>query len=64
MSVAPPIAKVLARLRAEPGCRLARMSGSGATVFGLFADWKAAAAAARNLRRREPGWWVRGTILR
>jgi 4-diphosphocytidyl-2-C-methyl-D-erythritol kinase len=64
ISVAPQIAKVLATLRAEPGCRLARMSGSGATVFGLFADWKAAAAAARSLRGKRPDWWVRGTVLR
>jgi hypothetical protein len=33
-------------------------------VFGLFADWKAAAAAARSLRGKRPDWWVRGTVLR
>ncbi|WP_046866509.1 4-(cytidine 5'-diphospho)-2-C-methyl-D-erythritol kinase [Microvirga massiliensis] len=64
LSVVPAIADVIASLRNEPGCQLARMSGSGATVFGLFVDWQAAAAAARNLRQARPGWWVRGTILR
>jgi len=51
----PVIGEILAALRAEPSCLLARMSGSGATCFGLFADPAAAAAAARRLRR--PGWW-------
>ena len=48
----PVIARVLAALRSEPGCRLARMSGSGATCFGLFASARAAAAAARSLSSR------------
>src|SRR5579875_2894040 len=54
----PPIGTVLAALRAVPGCLLARMSGSGATCFGLFADADGAAAAARVLAR--PGWWLWG----
>ena len=37
MALAPEIAGALAWLRARPGCLLARMSGSGATCFGLFA---------------------------
>ncbi len=52
----PVIGEVLAALAAAPGCLLARMSGSGATCFGLFADPDAAEAAAVGLRR--PGWWV------
>ncbi|MBL6081522.1 4-(cytidine 5'-diphospho)-2-C-methyl-D-erythritol kinase [Belnapia sp. T18] len=50
----PPIAEVLAALRALPGCLLARMSGSGATCFGLFATPAAAEAAAPAL---PGGWW-------
>jgi len=50
-------------LAAQPGCLLARMSGSGATVFGLFADPLGAAAAARTLRATEPGWWVADSAL-
>jgi 4-diphosphocytidyl-2-C-methyl-D-erythritol kinase len=59
----PAIADVLAVLRKLPGCRLARMSGSGATCFGLFDSSRAASAAARTLRVGYPAWWVRATVL-
>jgi len=59
----PAIAKVLAVLRKLPGCRLARMSGSGATCFALFDSSRAASAAARTLRVGYPSWWVRATTL-
>jgi 4-diphosphocytidyl-2-C-methyl-D-erythritol kinase len=59
----PAIANVLAVLRKLPGCRLARMSGSGATCFGLFDLSRAASAAARTLRVGYPAWWVRATVL-
>jgi len=54
----PAIGDVLDTLAAIPGCLLARMSGSGATCFALFATADQAAAAARPLRR--PGWWSWG----
>jgi 4-diphosphocytidyl-2-C-methyl-D-erythritol kinase len=56
--LAPVIGRVKSALSAQPGCRIARMSGSGATCFGLFDDPLAAAAAAPALRRAEPGWWI------
>jgi 4-diphosphocytidyl-2-C-methyl-D-erythritol kinase len=59
----PAIADVLAVLRKLPGCRLARMSGSGPTCFGLFDSRRAASAAARTLRVGYPAWWVRATVL-
>lgn len=59
----PVIGQVLAALAAQPGCLLARMSGSGATVFGLFPDAAAAARAAAQLARPQPGWWVRAARL-
>jgi 4-diphosphocytidyl-2-C-methyl-D-erythritol kinase len=59
----PAIAQVLAVLRNLPGCRLARMSGSGATCFGLFDSTRAASAAARTLRVGYPAWWTRATVL-
>jgi 4-diphosphocytidyl-2-C-methyl-D-erythritol kinase len=59
----PVIAQVLAVLRKLPGCRLARMSGSGATCFGLFDSTRAASAAARTLRVGYPAWWTRATVL-
>ncbi len=54
--LAPAIGTVLTTLAAAPGCLLARMSGSGATCFGLFPSAAAAAAAAPAVAR--PGWWV------
>ena len=63
IALAPAIADVLTALQRLPSCRLARMSGSGATCFGLFDSGKAAAAAARLLRTRHAGWWVRATVF-
>ena len=59
----PAIADALAVLRNLPGCRLARMSGSGATCFGLFDSMDAARGAARRLRVGYRAWWVRATAL-
>ena len=61
--LAPIVSAVLAVLGAAPGCRLARMSGSGATCFGLFADCRSAARAKKAIRRAHPGWWVKTTML-
>lgn len=63
IALAPVIGDVLGALRALPGCRLARMSGSGATCFGLFATQAAARTAANTLRQAQPRWWVRATCL-
>jgi len=57
----PPIADVIARVDAEPGCLLARMSGSGATVFGLFPDTASVDRAAARIRAAHPAWWVVST---
>jgi 4-diphosphocytidyl-2-C-methyl-D-erythritol kinase len=57
-AIAPDIGLALAFLRALPGCRLARMSGSGATCFGIFEDAAQAAAAAAIVRAAQPHWWV------
>ncbi len=62
-TLAPAVGEALKLLRETPGCRLARMSGSGATVFGLFDDCAVAATAARLIRGDKPGWWVKGTSL-
>ena len=58
IQVAPAIAHTMAALSALPGCLMARMSGSGATCFGLFGDPRAASAAAARLQDSAPGWWV------
>lgn len=57
VSLAPEIGAVLVDLGALPGCLLARMSGSGATCFGLFATEEAARAGAATLARTRPDWW-------
>ncbi len=61
--LAPVIGDVLDALGATPRCLLARMSGSGATCFGLYPTAAAARRAAGRLRRRQPGWWVRATAV-
>ncbi len=58
MLVQPVIGEVQAALRATDRCLVARMSGSGATCFGLYADQAAARAACAAISARNPGWWV------
>ena len=57
----PAINQVLAALDAEAGCLLARLSGSGATCFGLFEDAAAAEGTAERLAASHPGWWVQAS---
>ncbi len=61
--IAPEIALTLAALDALQECRLARMSGSGATVFGLFDTPAAAQEAASRMAVEHPGWWVRAATI-
>jgi 4-diphosphocytidyl-2-C-methyl-D-erythritol kinase len=61
ISLQPEIAEVLLVLRALPECRLARMSGSGATCFALCPSPQAATAAASALSAAHPRWWVIAT---
>jgi 4-diphosphocytidyl-2-C-methyl-D-erythritol kinase len=64
MRIAPVLEGLLARLAGLPDCRLARMSGSGATCFALFDDCRQSARAARIIAREQPDWWVKPTVLR
>jgi 4-diphosphocytidyl-2-C-methyl-D-erythritol kinase len=57
-ALAPAVGDALAALAGQPGCLLARMSGSGATCFGLFAERAAAARAAAAIGAAAPGWWA------
>jgi len=63
IALVPEIATALAALSGRDGCLLARMSGSGATCFGLFSDAATASAAARSIAAFESGWWVRASQL-
>jgi len=61
--LAPVVGEVLAALAALPGCLLARLSGSGATGFALFAAQAGAEAAAAKLAAGHPDWWVRAAPI-
>ena len=61
--LAPVIGDVLAVLSAAPGCRLARMSGSGATCFALFQNCRSAARAKKAILRAHPSWWAKTCVL-
>jgi 4-diphosphocytidyl-2-C-methyl-D-erythritol kinase len=63
MAVCPEIGDVLEALRARPEVRLARMSGSGATCFGIVAGKTESVAAAAAIAAERPGWWVRGAAI-
>jgi 4-diphosphocytidyl-2-C-methyl-D-erythritol kinase len=58
----PVIGEVLAAIAALPGALFTRMSGSGATCFGLFADDGCSARAADLLRAAHPQWWIAPTF--
>jgi 4-diphosphocytidyl-2-C-methyl-D-erythritol kinase len=61
--ILPQIRDVLASLAAQKSCTVARMSGSGATCFGLFATAGARDAAAAAITRDHPGWWLLASTL-
>jgi 4-diphosphocytidyl-2-C-methyl-D-erythritol kinase len=58
MRIQPAIAEVLSALRSADGAMLARMSGSGATCFAIFANGAAAQRAAQKILHDHPAWWV------
>lgn len=64
IALAPVIGDVLTALETDPACLLARLSGSGATCFGLFPDDDAAARSVREIEAVHPEWWVRATRFR
>jgi 4-diphosphocytidyl-2-C-methyl-D-erythritol kinase len=63
IAIEPTVAEVLTRLEALEGVECARMSGSGATCFGLFSSATATRAAAKVLRAKYRHWWVRAGVL-
>lgn len=62
-ALCPEIVPVLDSLQAISACALARMSGSGATCFGLFEDEFEALEAARIIAQDHPHWWVQTGAL-
>jgi 4-diphosphocytidyl-2-C-methyl-D-erythritol kinase len=63
ISVAPVIEEVLAVIAGTEDCLLARLSGSGATCFGLYGTAAAATAAGQAIGRRQPHWWMAAAPL-
>lgn len=63
LRIEPVIGDVLEVLRDSAGVKLARMSGSGATCFAIYGAAAEAHAAAENIRRDHPGWWVHAGTL-
>lgn len=59
----PETAEGLSALEAQPDCALARVCGSGSSCFGLFEEETAALAAAEEIARTHPTWWVRAGWL-
>ncbi|MBP9235412.1 MAG: 4-(cytidine 5'-diphospho)-2-C-methyl-D-erythritol kinase [Hyphomonadaceae bacterium] len=64
VALCPEIERALNLIRAEPGCLLARMSGSGPTCFGVFTNDASAEAAARRIAEKKRKYWVRPTLFR
>ncbi|MBY0462213.1 MAG: 4-(cytidine 5'-diphospho)-2-C-methyl-D-erythritol kinase [Alphaproteobacteria bacterium] len=56
--LAPAISEVLKALEPTPGCLLARMSGSGATCFGIYETAEQAREACKIIKQSNPNWWV------
>ena len=63
LRLCPDVAAVLSALERTRGCLLARMSGSGASCFGLYASAGEAEAAATALKSGFPEWWIRATAV-
>jgi 4-diphosphocytidyl-2-C-methyl-D-erythritol kinase len=63
IALVPEIGQLLTAIETSPGCLLARMSGSGASCFGLFGAADAAAKAAAALQVMSPNWWIRATAI-
>lgn len=63
IALAPVIQTVLDEIDAQAGCQLARMSGSGATCFGIFSTGEGADLAAKTLKEKHPEWWCVSTTL-
>ena len=62
-AIAPAIGEVLDEISRMPGVELWRMSGSGATCFGLFEDARSAEMARIALSHSHPQWWVQVTKI-
>ncbi|NBX66983.1 MAG: 4-(cytidine 5'-diphospho)-2-C-methyl-D-erythritol kinase [Proteobacteria bacterium] len=63
LTFTPLIDNTLEALTASHGCLLARMTGSGSSVFGIFEDMEAAMHGAAKISGANPSWWVRACVI-
>ena len=59
----PDIVDIVDTLAATKNCLLSRMSGSGATCFGLYPDAESACLAAEKIHAANPDWWVQAGVM-
>lgn len=64
IGLCPEIGQVLRVVGGSAGCRVARMTGSGPTCFGIFGSGAEADAAADRIRTGHPEWWAVSTRIR
>ena len=63
IEIAPVVGEAIELIAAQDACLISRMSGSGATCWGLFADKKAADDAAAAIQNLRPDWWTVATKI-
>ncbi|MBP9693706.1 MAG: 4-(cytidine 5'-diphospho)-2-C-methyl-D-erythritol kinase [Alphaproteobacteria bacterium] len=59
IEICPPLSDLLDSIRKQQGCFLARLSGSGATCYGLFHTDKEAQKAEKAINEQHPTYWTR-----
>ena len=63
IKIAPEISVVLSEINKTKNCFISRMSGSGATCFGIYKNKIDAQNAAQNIQTKYPNWWVADSQL-
>ena len=63
MEIAPGVGSALEAISSQFGCQLSRMSGSGATCFGVFDSEKSLNEATKTIKKNHPDWWVHAGSL-
>ncbi len=59
IKLVPEISNIMNALSTQQKCIFSRMSGSGATCFGLFETMKDAQQSAENIAKDNPDWWIK-----
>jgi len=59
----PEINTVINEISKTPHCLLSRMSGSGATCFGIYETLQKAQKAEAILQKQQPNWWIKSSRI-